>query len=29
MWSDERLECVQTPLVASDSAAQGTVDDTM
>ncbi|CAI8022690.1 Endothelin-converting enzyme 1 [Geodia barretti] len=29
VWSDERLECVQTPLVASDSAAQGTVDDTM
>jgi hypothetical protein len=29
VWSDERLECVLTPLVASDSAAQGTVDDTM
>jgi hypothetical protein len=29
VWSDERLECVQTPLVASDSAAQGIVDDTL
>ena len=28
VWSDQRLECVQSPLTATDTNGQGTVDDT-
>ena len=29
MWSDESLECIQSPLTATDGASQGTVDSTL